>query len=361
MSNISEITKEKCAGCGACEAICKQNAIVMKSSSIGFDYPCIDSKKCIDCGMCSKVCPVADNTQKQSDNRYYAAEAIDNALRMESSSGGVFSLLATKIINEGGCVVGASLHTSGRVEHVIVDKIEDLSLIRKTKYVQSSMKGIYEAVMERVNAGQKVMFVGTPCQTEAMRLFSGKKRNMIYLVDLICYGVPSPGIFHRYVKYLEKKYDGKFVSLAFRDKRNKDEGHTAAVTIGDKEYAYSLYSDKYCKTYFKNINIRESCFSCNFTTTKRNSDITLGDFWGIDKVDKDFNDKCGVSLVITHNEKGEKLLSSIGEQMECFECSEEEAIQPRLVSPTMPHPKRSVFLKLYRVLPFELWLKLASR
>ena len=362
MSNISLINRKDCTGCKACRDVCNFGAISIKKAGFGFEYPAVDNSKCTDCGRCLSCCPVHDaKIKEESPEHFYGFKAKEDKIRFNSSSGGIFPLMADEIIKCGGVVAGAELCADGRVRHVIVDSCKDIAKITKTKYVQSETEGIYNEIFGILKEGKSVLFIGTPCQTEALGKIAGNFSEKLILADLICYGVPSPQIWTGYIHYLEKRYGGKFESFSFRDKREHDSGHTAVLTTDKGEYPCSLYKDKYCKTYFKNINIRESCFNCRFTHTKRNSDITIGDFWGIENICPGFDDKMGTSLVIIHSEKGEDLFKKIRSLGEYFECKEEDVLQPRLKGPTSPHRHRNIYKFLYKSLPFDIWLKIAGR
>lgn len=350
--------KELCCGCGACRAVCPLEAIQMASDKEGFYYPVINQELCMECGACSVVCPANSALESKEENSYYGVQARDEALRNESSSGAAFVLLANRVLENRGVVFGAALTTQGTVVHVAVEEEKNLNSITKTKYVQSDMEGCYQAVRQYLQEGRFVLFVGTPCQTEALRKYIRTPEEKLFLADLICYGVPSPGIWEKYVRYLERKHGGTLTSFYFRDKRNKDSGHTASYLIDGKDYAGSLYRDMFCRSYFKNINIRPSCYQCRFCSPNRNSDFTLGDFWGIETVKPEFDDGMGTSLLICHTEKAKKLWEEVRDAACWFSCEEKDVLQPRLQMPTKCPQQRERYMKLYQYLPFALWINL---
>lgn len=188
--------------------------------------------------------------------------------------------------------------------------------------------------------GKQVLFAGTPCQAEALRRFLQKKYANLLLVDLICYGVSSPGIWARYTAYLEKKCHGTLTGFQFRDKRGCDNGHTVSYKVGSREYVEKYCSNLFTSMYASNCMLRPSCHVCPFTTVERNSDVTIGDFWGIERISPKMDDGMGTSLVMLRSEQGITLWESLRDRFYHIECGHKEALQPRLVSPTSPSPQR---------------------
>ena len=356
------VERQFCTGCGACAAVCPQEAIWMKAGQDGFVYPHIEAASCTACGLCDRACPIAEETAVRPNERtFFGAKAKEKDMRLQGSSGGIFPLLATHVLQAGGSVWGASLMEDGRVCHIEIRREADISQLSRTKYVQSDISQVWKRIQLLAREKHPVLFCGTPCQTDALRTFLGERRGNLILADLICYGVPSPGIWRRYVSYLEDQYGGKFRSFSFRDKRNRDNGHTCAVQAGEMEYAYPLSADLYCRSFFSNVNIRPSCFHCRYCTPNRSSDITLGDFWGIEEVRPGFDDGMGCSAVICHTGAGKRLWDQIREKTEWFACGEGDVantMQPRLREPVREHPRRRLYMRLWRILPFPLWLRL---
>lgn len=357
-SGIDMTEKEHCTGCGACEAVCPVNAIKMRPDREGFLYPEIDRALCSGCGQCNAVCPVALTEHQKDGHSYYGARVKAEDLRAMGSSGGIFPLLASHILAQGGSVFGAALLPDNTVQHICVRRPEELSKITQTKYVQSDLSRVWDQ-LRPLSKGGPVLFCGTPCQTDAVRRYLGKDRAKVILVDLICYGVPSPGIWARYVKYLERKHRGKLQAFCFRDKR-AEHGRGCSFRVKDREYFYPLSQDLFCLSYFKNINIRPACFHCRYTTAERTSDLTLGDFWGVERIRSDFDDGKGCSAVLCHTPAGEQLWKQVREQTHWFSCQETDIVnesQPRLRTPTKSSSRRTLYMKLYRHIPFPLWLK----
>lgn len=372
--------KEMCCGCGACADRCDAGAISMEQDEEGFFYPQIDRAKCTGCGWCGQICPMkkyqagkggrrcSDGQKREQDhsfgvqaelpNRYFGAQAKNPQIRYDSSSGGIFPLLAQSVLERQGVVYGAGYDEQMRVVHKEAHSLGELEALKRTKYVQSSLEGIYERIERQLKEGKQVLFCGTPCQAEALRLFLNKPYETLLLVDLVCYGVPSPGVWRDYVQYLEHEHGGAMRDFSFRDKRNKDNGHMRSFFIDSAEYVDSLFSDLYCKLYFGNYILRPSCHACPFCTTVRNSDFTIGDFWGMERIRPDMDDGMGTSLVIAHTEKARQTWDGIKAHTAWFACEKEQIIQPRLQSPAGAARGRRLFMAAYKALPFAFLLKL---
>lgn len=353
--------KEECCGCGACADICEAGAVRLVLDKEGFWYPHIEEKLCINCGRCRQVCPLKKEGTAGCENRYFGVRAKDEGLRYSGSSGGILSVLAEYVLERGGAVYGAGYDQSMRVIHQEAHDKEQLEKIKKTKYVQSGMEGIYRRIREQAEEGKWVLFCGTPCQAQALKLFLNRTYEKLVIVGLVCYGVPSPGIWTDYVKYLEMRHNGKMTDFSFRDKRNRDSGHTRSYTVGGEEHVESLYQDIYCRMFFKNNSLRLSCHSCKYSTVERDIDITIGDFWGIEKIRHDFDDGMGISMMILHTKKAEDIWNRIKENTIWFECGKDDLLQPRLTAPTPVGEKRSLFMRLYKILPFSFFIQLVKR
>lgn len=322
--------KSQCCGCMACADACPHNAVALKVDPEGFWYPEIKRELCVDCGRCRTVCPLTPGKPGKEPLRYLAAQAKDSALRKTSTSGAVFPLLAQVVLDQGGAVYGAGFDNSMQVAHQRAADRSELNGLLQTKYVQSQTMGIFRRVREDLQDGRQVLFVGTPCQVEALRRFLGGECPALITVDLVCCGVPSPGLWASHTAYLERKYRGKLTQFQFRDKRGCDNGHTVSFRIGGQEYVEEEYSSNLFLTlYFSNYIIRPSCHACPFATVERGSDITIGDFWGIGKTAPELDDGMGTSLVMLRTERGTALWESIRNRVRQIECSRDLHPQPR--------------------------------
>ncbi len=346
--------KETCCGCGACAEVCPEGAIHMIYDREGFAYPEIDKSSCTGCGRCKSVCPVKVNGTGEGQNTYFGAQAKKKQLRYSSSSGGIFPVLAQYVIERGGIVYGAGYDRDMNVVHKGAENYAQLEGIKRTKYVQSNMEGIFSSIKKNLVGNRWVLFCGTPCQTQALILFLNKKYEKLITVDLVCYGVPSPVFWKKYVKFLEHKHRGKLKDFCFRDKRNVDNGHMRSYWIDGVEYVDSIYQDIYCKLYFKNYVLRPACYNCKFCTVNRNSDFTIGDFWGIERVKPELDDGMGTSLVIVHSDQARKIWEMIKAELDWFECERNDLLQPRLLEASRIPRFYYVLVDLYRIMPFRL-------
>lgn len=267
------------------------------------------------------------------DNLYYAVKNKNDLIREESASGGFFSIIAEYVLNKGGVVYGAKLENDGEVHHVRIESMENLCTIRGSKYVQSNMEGILKNIQEDVKSGYLVLFSGTPCQCAAAKAVLGERENLI-LVDLICHGVSSPKVFKAYWNMLERQ-NGKIEYFKFRDKEYSWIKQKWSVKYKNgKKDSISYEFRSYKEMYYKTILHRESCFKCPFTSVNRVTDFTMGDFWGIEKVDYGWLDEKGVSLVIVHSVKALEIWKELSEKILIREVKKEDCLQPQLCEPT---------------------------
>lgn len=315
--NVGLIQKQNCCGCEACANSCPNGCIKMVEDGEGFLYPEVDEKQCIGCGRCVKVCKGnAEGLAKSSTiDAAYACICRSKEIVTESSSGGVFSVLADKILLDRGKVYGAAFDEEYSVHHIFVDNLQDLFRLRGSKYVQSKVGDCYIQVRSDLLEGKEVLFSGTPCQIDGLKSFLGKDYPNLYCIDIICHGVPSPMVWRRYLEMLERKLGAERRRESFPSFRAKPEGwERFSVSIPfshDTEYRMFHGKDLYMQMFLDNIILRPSCYECRHKAVRASADITLADFWGIEKVDAEMYDKDGVSLVIVHSEKGQKLFENI--------------------------------------------------
>ena len=326
MRNICKKAAD-CFGCGACACACTSGAVSMEPDREGFLYPVIDEALCTDCGRCTLVCPSGHRPAEMSEVSYYALRCKDETILSDSTSGGAFSLIALKILEKGGLVCGAVFDDSFEVVHVLSDEI---SSMRKAKYVQSRTADCFVKIKEALISGIPVLFSGTPCQCMAARMLFPDSESL-YTASLVCRGVMSPKLWEEYRSFLERK--GTLNAFCFRDKRKPDDAHTVAFRIDDTEYADDFIKNPLCRIYARELPLRPSCYSCPFTFAEKDFDFTLGDFWGAEKVFPDLADGKGTSLVITCGNKADGLFTELSESADIRETEKERILQPALVSP----------------------------
>lgn len=350
--------KGRCCGCGACAQACPKNCIAMKEDREGFLYPVVDASQCCKCGKCDKVCPIiaADGKAPALPTTFPQPLAIggkhrDEAIRQASSSGGAFSLFASRIFALGGVVYGAAMK-GNRAGHVCAHGEEELSALRGSKYVQSDIGETYNEVKGYLQEDRPVLFSGTPCQTAGLMTFLGKSYDNLYLVDFICHGVPSPKVFAQYLASVEKKADSKVVSFSFREKdkgwqqSGLQMGTRAKLANGTEIRRFPALRDTYMNGFLEDIYLRPSCYQCRFKEIpKWSADITIADFWGIDKVLPNLNDGKGTSLLLIHNAQGKRLFDAVREGFECEECDWKAATakNPTLVKSAVIPDQREAF------------------
>ncbi len=302
--------RDLCCGCSACEAACPKSAITMSRDSEGFLRPVVDHEKCVDCGLCQRKCPV--NTKAPAGLRAtYAAYSKDKAVRSSSSSGGIFAAVAREIIKQGGVVFGAGFDENMRVCHFAVSDNKDLCKLMGSKYVQSDMGDTFKDIADHLRSGRKVLFAGTPCQVAGARNLFGDREDL-FLLDFICHGVPTPKIWD---KYLTEGFSG-VTDASFRDKKRGWEEFSMRVDSENGEYNCSRYTDPYIRMFLENVTLRPSCYSCQWKNPNFAADMTVGDFWGVSKIDPAWNDNKGTSVVVVRTAKGAAMAEKLGET--CF-------------------------------------------
>ena len=298
-----------CTGCFACSAVCPQNAIAMKMDRNGFWRPAINSTLCVECQKCNRVCPANTSPEVYGPTEAFAYQNADS-IRFESTSGGFFHAVASMIFAEGGVVCGAAFDQNMVLHHVFAETGEELGKLQKSKYVQSSLEGVYQRIRQYLEDGRKVLFVGTGCQAAALRKYIGEDNHLI-VMDVVCYGVPSSGLFRDWIAYLEKKY-GKVADVRFRDKTYGYASPNVKVQFENGRYIESCRdSNLFTDLFFRHLSIRNSCLKCRYKTIDRTSDLTLGDCWSIGSFDASKDDNKGTTVAFAHTETGRAICKSL--------------------------------------------------
>lgn len=310
-STIAEIDKRDCCGCTACFASCPADAIKMIPDFEVFLYPEINTSLCVSCGICYDVCL---NVNFNSENQnIFACSSKDDSLRFKSSSGGVFSAISEYVLSKNGgvCAVGYSKDYKECL-HKIITTEDELDDLRRAKFVQSIKNNIFNEVKDFLESSRILLFCGTPCEVGGLKQFLNKEYPNLITCDIICGCVSSPDVYSKYIDYLIKKNNSKVTSVNFKDKRLGWRGKAIAVSFENgSEYYNSILEDDYCVSFHSRYNIRPSCFNCKYRDLQRVSDITLGDFWGIEKYNEMLDDNKGLSFVLTNSVKGQNIIKNI--------------------------------------------------
>lgn len=306
--------KKNCCGCTACSMICPRNCIKMDQDEEGFLYPAVNVEKCIQCGLCESVCPILKTVKKEKRVcTAYGAYALDEKIRMSSSSGGIFVCIGQKVIGNQGVVFGASFSETFEVQHIEAQEREQLKKLQGSKYSQSELGNTFQKVKKYLEDGREVLFSGTPCQVAGLKKYLGKEYENLILLDILCHGVPSPKVWKEYLHTLEKAYHSSIQDVKFRDKTNGWYNYSMKIDFLEDNYNKDHSSDLFMRLFLSDFILRPSCYECRYKEIPRCSDITLGDFWGVDKVDPELYDDKGTSIILTHTEKGEQFIEKIAQ------------------------------------------------
>ena len=364
--------KKDCCGCNACVQRCPKQCITMHADNEGFLYPIVDTEACIDCGLCEKACPVINQNEPRTPQNVYAAYNRNEEIRMKSSSGGIFTLLAEETIKKGGVVFGVKFNKNWMPEFGYAETIEDIAPFRGSKYVQAIVGNAYKQAEEFLKAGREVLFSGTPCQIAGLKRFLRKEYDTLLTVDIICHGVPSPKVWNMYLKETCSKllknmpdekiqsvspigetYESCIEAVSFRSKiagwkkfsfllklnfSTFDGKNTVVFTepFGKNNFMHAFLSDTI---------LRPSCYVCPAKQGKSHSDITIADFWGIDIIDSAFDDDKGCGAIFVNTAKGEAIypISKTTYKEKAF--NEVITYNSAYYQSCKPHPNRKKFFK----------------
>lgn len=357
---INIVDKEKCTGCCACMNACEEQSITMKSDSEGFVYPQIDISRCNECDSCVRVCPVLKqssiSTKRLSSPQVFAAWNTDHAVRLDSTSGGVFSVLAQKMFDAEGYVAGAVYAENHSVYHIVTNDPKKLDDIRSSKYLQSFIGGLFNNIKQLLKEGKKVLVCATPCQIAGLYQVLGGDCEELTTCDFICRGVNSPKVFLKYIKMLENKYGARAIKIKFKNKTYGWHRFSTRVDFANgKKYIKDRYHDLFMKSYLNsNSFVRPSCYNCQFKNFPRQADITLGDFWGIENINPELDNDCGTSLVMLNSQKGNFFFQSVGSYIFSQECALQDAAagNPSLTHSIEKKDGRGAFFRDLYLMPF---------
>lgn len=343
--------KSRCCGCEACVQVCPKHCINFKQDHEGFFYPKADADICIQCGLCEKVCPVLHPYDEQKPQEVLAAINKDEEVRMESSSGGVFMLLAEGIISQGGAVFGVRFDAQWQAVFDCAETTEALAAFRGSKYLQARMGNSYAQCKQLLEQGRQVLFSGTQCQIAGLLHFLRKPYSNLLTVDFICHGIPSPKVWQRYLDEVVKAGMQAITDIKFRDKRLGWKRFSFTLDYNEQHHSYTLTSafaqNPFMRAFLANIILRPSCYACPAKGGRSKSDMTIADFWGIDQLNPEMFDDRGTSLLLIHTKRGQQALNR--NQLKLASASYEDVLyfNPSWHEPAVCHLKRSEFFAAF--------------
>ncbi|WP_196001874.1 Coenzyme F420 hydrogenase/dehydrogenase, beta subunit C-terminal domain [Clostridium sp. 1001271B_151109_B4] len=344
-----EITKkEACHGCHGCFNVCPKACISMEIDNEGFWYPKVDKKICINCNLCEKVCPIINTPKREESNSLsYACKNKDESIRLDSSSGGIFTLLCEYVIKNDGIVFGAAFDKDFNVYHCYSETLEGCAKFRGSKYVQSIIGNTYKQVKNFLKEGKIVLFSGTPCQVSGLDTYLMQKYENLIMIDIACHGVPSPLVYRKYIDNIKNLNNSKIKNIQFREKSNGWKDYNFKVTFKNGSFIQKMTDNIYMKGFLQDLYLRPSCYSCEFKKPMTSADITLADYWGVQNIHRDFDDDKGVSLVLINSDKGKDVLNNISEKMDIIKTDYDFAINnnPSIITPANYNKKRGRLFK----------------
>lgn len=350
MKNYVNLAKEQCYGCKACSNICPQNAITFENNEYGFSYPKVDEDLCINCGKCLATCNKIEKHNRVIPIKSFAATHKEREILNKSSSGGIFSVLAEYVLSNNGAVCGCIYDENLLPVHICAESTEDVALMRKSKYAQSDIGNVYQDVKSRLKNGQQVLFTGTPCQISALYSVLDQNYENLITMDLVCHGVTSASMFQKFLEYLEAKYKTQITAFDFRSKKYGWKRYTMEFSTKDgKRRNIGKYNEFYFNAFISGNITRPNCFSCPFASPMRISDITVGDFWGYEKISTRCDAERGISLCTLNSDKALELLPILEKSLTLDEIDYQIAVDGNtcLRSPTKKGSKWEQYMNAF--------------
>lgn len=341
-----------CCGCNACIQICPKNCLSTHVATNGFNYPCIERPdQCIECGLCEKVCPVLHPSAPRHPKYTLAARSRDRETRMASSSGGLFCLLAEKVLEEKGIVFGASFSDTWEVRHTGIEDRNNLHRILRSKYIQSDTGCTYKTVENELRNGRLVLYAGTHCQIAGLKHFLRKDYSRLITVDIVCHGVPSPEVWNKFLKEYKTKHHVKEIKdINFRDKTSGWRRYSFTIKYTNRKNHLQTHSviynkNMYMNGFLKNLYLRTSCHNCPAKKGKSACDIMIGDYWNIKRVTPEWDDNLGTSALLIYTEKGKQWCDKLDLDIRHIAYEEATASNSGFQEKIIPHPNRSYFFE----------------
>lgn len=357
---IKILNKRACTGCCACKNVCPKRCVTMESDNEGFWYPKVDMSLCNKCGLCSNICPLLKekvaSIEELTPPQVFAAWNKDHRVRLDSTSGGIFSALADKMFDAEGFVAGAIYKEDHRVSHIVTNDRLMLDGIRSSKYLQSYTGELFNKIKNLLEDGQKVLICATPCQIAGLYAVLGRNYEKLISCDFLCIGVGSPKVFLKYMAMLEQRYRSIATKIKFKNKTFGWHRFATRIDFANGEtYIQDRYHDPYMRSLLNAYIVRPCCYECRFKRVPRLADITLADFWGIEKIRPELDNDCGTSAVIVNSEKGKNYLHSVAQTIICHELSIDDvaAENSALNQSIQCSSDREVFFSLLDSKPFN--------
>ena len=348
MNRINTLDETLCCGCLACEATCPKKAISMVENEKGFIMPQIDEAKCVNCGLCVRVCDFKKTHNADSNMRKAFSIVIkDKAILKNSTSGGAFTAFSDVILADSGYVVGAVMEDDFTIHHIAVCDKNGRDRMRGSKYVQSNTYDIFGQVEKLLINGKKVLFTGTPCQCAALKSYLGRDDDNLVVLDFLCHGVPNNKMFKEHIEYLNSYYKIPSIGFSFRNKTYGWDSYNNNNNLSNGKTKTRWINQIFYNFFISNLSLRPACHHCPYRSLHRPSDITIADFWGIEKLTQRKNCE-GVSLVLTHTEKGKRMMKRIDESCEVVEYPFEKVAYRIALLPSKPNLKSDAFWKTYQ-------------
>lgn len=364
--------KQDCCGCAACVQRCPKHCISMVEDEEGFLYPVVDGAVCIDCGLCEKVCPMINRPEKLPVQNVLAVKNRDEAERMASSSGGVFIALAKKTLERGGVVFGAVFDGNWEVKHTCAETLDGVKPMMGSKYVQSRMENCYREAETFLKQGREVLFTGSPCQIAGLHNYLRKDYPNLLAVDFLCHGVPSPGVWRRYLdetfgRSARRAAAGKNTVLSpslksapvitgidFRDKKSFGwkkfsfvvRGESASKADKNSVLLSDIHRDNpFMRGFLSDVYLRPSCYRCKCKNGVSHSDLTIADYWGIGRLMPDFDDDRGVGLVLVNTSVGKEAFAALDMEVRQSTLEDARRYNGGFKAVIKEHPKRMEFYR----------------
>lgn len=370
-----EVLGDKCCGCGLCSIICPSSCITMVENTEGFLYPKVNASTCSNCEVCINKCPSLGGIVNFNSNiRVYAAKSDEKEIYEKSASGGLATEIAKLMISNGGVVYGCMLDDSLNTKHIRLSHYEALDLIQGSKYTQSNIIDVFKFIKKDLEEGYEIAFFGTPCQVAAIKKQFSKNINQLLLIDLVCHGVTSDKVFHKYIQHIENKLKSKVIAYNYRDKTSNR--HCRCETIytnsekGETKIVNSILDSPFYYGYLNNYISRKSCYDCIYKQEKRVGDITLGDFWKVERFVDGIDDDLGYSRLIVNTSKGCEVINNLTDvsmqevkdsEMKILKVPEPgkrkiffDSLEKGKYDWNILKPKNYILRKLYSNIPFEI-------